>query len=81
MDVKREEDNTFKCKCGKGFNYPDSLCKHVKGCNSKLMEPEEDRSEGVSMNIDDNDASESMDLDCRVIRDNCFGHLISHEDY
>ena len=31
------------------------------------------------MDIDDSDASESMDMDDRIIPANCFGELISHE--
>lgn len=81
MKVKREEDNTFKCKCGKSFNYPDSWHKHVKVYNHELIEPEEDRRERVSMNIDDNNESECMDVDCQVIRNDCFGILVSYEKY
>ena len=81
MEVKREQDNTFTCKCGKSFNYPDSLHKHAKGCNSKLIEPEEDRSERDLMNVDDTDASESMDLDNRVVPDDCYGSPISCESH
>src|SRR5947207_841146 len=70
-EVKRAEDNTFKCKCGKSFKLPDSLRRHAKRCNDELMEPEENEGEDVLM--DDTDASESMDMDDRVIPADCFG--------
>src|SRR5437667_5263793 len=76
-EVKRAEDNTFKCKCGKSFKLPDSLRRHVKGCNDELTEPEEDEGEGMLMDVDDSDASE---LDDRVIPGDCFGALISYEN-
>jgi uncharacterized C2H2 Zn-finger protein len=76
-EVKRAEDNTFKCKCGKGFKLPNSLRRHAKGCNGELPESEENEEEGVLMNVDDSDASESMDIDDSVIPADCFGALIS----
>jgi hypothetical protein len=80
MEVKRGQDKTFRCKCGKSFNYPDSLRKHAKGCNSKLIKLEEDGSEGVLMNVDDTDTLESMNLDVSVVPNDCYGSLISHEN-
>ena len=71
----------FKCKCGKSVNYPDALRKHAKGCNSKLIEAEEDKREGGSMNVDDTDASEPMDLNSRVVLGDCYGSTISRENY
>jgi uncharacterized C2H2 Zn-finger protein len=80
-EVKRAKDNTFKCKCGKSFKLPDSLRRHAKGCNGELTEPEEDEEEGALMDVlEDSDASESMNVDERVVPADCFGALISHEN-
>lgn len=78
-EVKRAEDNTFKCKCGKGFKLPNSLHRHAKGCNDELTEPEQNEREAGSMEIDDSDASESMNVDDRIVPADCFGALISYE--
>ena len=80
-EVKRAEDNTFKCKCEKSFKLPDSLRRHAKRCNDELTEPEEDEEEeGALMDVlEDSDASESMDVDDRIILADCFGALISYE--
>src|SRR5436190_12075861 len=67
--VKRGEDNTFKCKCEKSFKLPDSLRRHAKRCNSELTEIEEDEGEKVLMDVDDCDVSESDD---RVVPADCF---------
>jgi uncharacterized Zn-finger protein len=77
IEVEREEDNMFKCKCGKSFKHPNSLRRHAKGCSSKLVELEE--GDRVSMDMDNNDVSESMDLYCRVVPDDCFGLPILYE--
>jgi hypothetical protein len=75
-EVKRAEDNTFKCKCGKRLRLPDSLRRHAKGCNGELTEPEE----GALMDVlEDSDVSESMDMDDRVVPADCIGALISQE--
>jgi uncharacterized C2H2 Zn-finger protein len=80
-EVKRAEDNTFKCKCGKIFKLPGSLHRHAKGCNGELTEPEEDEEEGALMDVlEDSDASESMDMNERVVPADCFGALISYEN-
>src|SRR5271169_7082329 len=78
-EVKRAEDNTFKCKCGKGFKLPNSLHRHAKGCNGELAESEEDEEERVLMDVDDSDASESMNIDDRIVPADCFGALIFYE--
>jgi uncharacterized C2H2 Zn-finger protein len=79
-EVKKGEDGKFKCKCGKSFKLPDSLRRHAKGCNGELTEPEEDEEEGALMDVlEDSDASESMDVDDRIIPADCFGALISYE--
>jgi uncharacterized C2H2 Zn-finger protein len=77
-EVKRAEDNTFKCKCGKSFKLANSLRRHAKECNGELAESEEDE-ERVLMNVDDSDASESMNIDERIVPADCFGALICHE--
>jgi uncharacterized C2H2 Zn-finger protein len=78
-EVKKREDGSFKCKCGKSFRVPGSLQRHAKRCNGELAELEQDEREAGSMEVDDSDASESMDVDDRVVRADCFGALISHE--
>ena len=78
-EVKRVEDNMFKCKCGKGFKLPNSLHRHVKGCNDELTELEEDERWTELMDVDDSDTSESLIMDARVIPADCFGVLICHE--
>jgi uncharacterized C2H2 Zn-finger protein len=79
-EVKRAEDNMFKCNCGKSFKLPDSLRRHAKGCNGELTVSEEDEEEGALMDVlEDSDASESMDVDDRIIPADCFGALISYE--
>ena len=79
IEVKRAEDNIFKCKCGKTFKLPDSLRRHAKRCNNESTESYEEEVEVELMNISDSDASESMDVDDRIIPVDCFGALISHE--
>jgi hypothetical protein len=79
-EVKRAEDNTFKCKCGKDFKLPNSLHRHAKECKDELTEPEEDEEEVILMDVlEDSDASESMNMDDRVVPVDCFGSLISYE--
>ena len=81
-EVKRAEDNTFKCKCGKNFKLPDSLRRHAKGCNGELTEPEEDEIWTELMDVDDSDPLELLIADAsiaRVIPADCFGMLICYE--
>ena len=80
-EVTKEADGTFKCKCKKKFNLPSSLQRHAKRCNNEWVEVEDDRSEGGLMNVDDTDASESMDLDSSLVPDDCYGPTISCENY
>jgi uncharacterized C2H2 Zn-finger protein len=78
-EVKRGEDNTFKCKCGKSVALPDSLQKHAKRCNDESMELEENEDEAMLMDVDDSSASESVNAEDRMIPADCFGMRISHE--
>ena len=78
-EVKRTEDNTFKCKCGKSFKHPNSIQRHAKICNEESGELEENEDEIVLMDIDDSHASESMSVEDRMIPADCFGIRISHE--
>jgi uncharacterized C2H2 Zn-finger protein len=78
-EVKRAEDNMFKCKCGKSFKLANSLRRHGKECNGELTESAEDEEERMLMDVDDFDASESLIADARVIPADCFGELISYE--
>ena len=78
IEVKREADNKFKCTCGKSFELPWPLQRHAKGCNNKLTELEEIEEEVELMNVDDSDASESMNMSNKIIPADCFGALISH---
>jgi hypothetical protein len=81
VEVKREEDNTFKCKCKKTFHHPISLQRHAKRCNGEPVEPEDDERDGVLINIDDYDASESFSSNGKVIPTDCFRILICHENH
>ena len=78
-EIKKAEDNTFKCTCGKSFKLANSLRRHAKNCNDELSELKQNEREVESMEIDDSDASESMNMNDRVIRVDCFGPLISRE--
>jgi uncharacterized C2H2 Zn-finger protein len=78
-EVKRAADNTFKCKCEKSFKLPDSLRRHVKGCNDESGELEEDEDEIVLMDADDSDASELMDVEDMAVPIDCVGTRVSHE--
>ena len=75
-EVKKTEDNTFKCKCGKRFKFPDSVRRHAKGCDGGLAEQREKENMAELMNVEDSDASESMNVNDRVIPVDCFGALI-----
>jgi uncharacterized C2H2 Zn-finger protein len=77
-EIKRENDDTFKCKCGKSFKLPDSLRRHAKTCRDELAESEQIMREVSLMD----DASESMDFSDEVVDDipaNCYGSLFSRE--
>ena len=78
-EVKKGADGTFECTCGKRFKFPWSLQKHAKGCDDKSTESYEEEIEVELRDISDCDASESMDVDGRIIPVDCFGALISHE--
>src|SRR5438045_9089754 len=56
-EVKRAEDDTFKCKCGKIFKLLGSLRRYARICRGELMEQEEDEREAELMDIDDSDIS------------------------
>src|SRR5208282_395186 len=79
MKVKKREDGTFKCKYGKNFKTPTSIRKHTNGCKNELTQREQNERETESMDGNDSDASERMDVDSRVIPVDCFGALISYE--
>ena len=78
-EVKKGADGTFKCTCGKGFKFPWSLQKHVKECDDESTESHKEEAEVELMDINDSDASESIDMDDKIIPIDCFGVLISHE--
>ena len=78
-EVKRAEDNTFKCKCEKSFKLPSSLRRHAKGCNGESEELDENEDEIVLMDAEDSDASELMDVEDMAMPNDCFGTQVSHE--
>ena len=76
-EIKRGNDNAFKCNCGKTFKLPDSLQRHTKECSN---EPESYNSEldDVDMLAEENDAnvSESCESNGDCVNDipaDCFG--------
>jgi uncharacterized Zn-finger protein len=76
-EVKKGEDNRFKCKCGKKFKLPDSLRRHAKSCND-----EEGNGDEEDTQTHDSDASNSLDLDEDEVDEtpiDCYGALISGE--
>jgi len=77
--VKRTDDNGFQCGCGKSFKLPNSLRRHAKKCNGELAELKEEKGGAESMNVNDFDASEFMDVDDRVVPGDCLGALLSHK--
>lgn len=80
-EVKKGADGTFKCTCAKGFKIPWSLQKHAKRCDGESTELHEEEVEVELMDVNDSDASESMDMNDRIIPVDCFGALISREKY
>lgn len=82
-EVKRGEDGVFKCECGKGFKFPSSFKRHVKGCSGEAIESYEGEEEDVQMPGEGSDSSESTEYDDEEeINDtpvDCFGALCSHE--
>ena len=83
IEVKRDEDDTFKCQCEKGFKCPSSFKRHAKGCSGKAMESYKGREEDIQMSREGSDALESAEYDDEEeINDtppDCFGTLYSHE--
>lgn len=79
MEIKRDADGTFQCKCDKKFKLPTSLRRHAKNCGDELAESEENEEEEMLMDIDDADGSESSNTNDRVVPADCFGLLIPYE--
>jgi hypothetical protein len=76
-EVKRGDENMFKCNCGKRFGFPGSLQRHAKRCGGDVIESEEAEEE-------DSDASESMDFNEEFVDntpEDCFGAQIPCENY
>ena len=79
VQIKRGEDNAFKCKCGKGFKLPVSLQRHGKNCKGELIAREEEERGAELMDASDLDASENMNMNDRVMPIDCIGTRISLE--
>jgi uncharacterized C2H2 Zn-finger protein len=80
-EVKKAEDDTFKCKCGKSFKLPGSLQRHAKDCNGEARSYE-DEEKDVQMSEGFSDASENANYNEGMIDDSpvdCFDALISHD--
>ena len=75
-EVTKDEEDLFKCKCGKGFKLPVSLQRHGKNCRGDLIAREDNEKEAIFMDVDDFDASESVSVDDRVIPFDCIGTQI-----
>jgi hypothetical protein len=81
-EVKKREDGTFTCKCGKKFNISVTLRKHAKTCRGEPSESEDIHMEDVNMMEGNSDASGIDDHDERQVNNtvvDCYGALISRE--
>lgn len=75
-EIRRGDDDAFKCGCGKTLKHPLSLHKHVKQCNDELTTPDEVIEQDMSPEENYSDASESAESDDNVASDtesHCFG--------
>jgi len=48
-EVKRGDDDTFKCNCGKPFKLPGSVRRHARSCRFELAEVKKAGEEDVEM--------------------------------
>lgn len=81
-EVKKRDDDMFKCNCGKSFTLPTSLQRHARDCNGDIVDGERIEGEDVSMKEGDSVASEATILQEEDVNDtpmDCFGALISCE--
>ena len=79
-EVKRGEDGMFKCECGKGFKFPSSFKRLVKGCDGEAIGSYEGEEEDVQMQKEGSDLSESTEYDDEGLTlIDYFGALYSHE--
>ena len=77
MEIRRGDDNTFKCNCGKPFKHPFSLRRHAKECDGELTSPDEEAiDQDISSEENYSDASESIESDDNRVSDipsHCIG--------
>ena len=80
-EIKRGNDNAFKCSCGKSFKLPYSLQKHTKECNDGLASIDGRlTAEDISGEEDDSDASELSESASNRMDDtptDCIGNTAS----
>jgi hypothetical protein len=79
-EVKRGNDNTLKCNCGKRFGFLSSLQRHAKSCRGDVTGSKEGE-EAMALLEDNSDALECLDFNEEVNETpiDCNGALISCE--
>jgi len=83
IEIEKGDDDMFECKCGKKFKAPTSLRKHAKNCRDGFAKLKRAEGEVELADVNNSDASESMDIDSGAINDtpiDCFRTLISYEN-
>jgi uncharacterized C2H2 Zn-finger protein len=81
-EIKRGNDNAFKCNCGKIFKLPISLQKHTKDCSEKVASCYGDLNDVDMLDEeDDSDVSESCESDNNCVNEipaDCFGMMLKN---
>ena|SRR5271155_1439818 len=78
-EIKRGNDNAFKCNCGKTFKLPNSLQIHTKECGDELVSHNGDLNDvDMLREENDSDVSESCESNDDCVNDipaDCFGTM------
>ena len=69
IELKRERDDTFKCRYEKHFKLPTSLQRHAKNCRDEITQSEKIKEEDIRMHEEDYNASESPEFNGQQIDD------------
>jgi len=62
-EIRREDDGTFKCNCGKSFEHPQSLQRHTKGCSGQPTSIDDVPTDENMESEDESDASDLSEPD------------------